>query len=89
MAEQSESVLVVPKRDILDGEGCVWEYLLAEKGGNDLPPEKKGGRIIQAYSNGTLDVLFDALDYTATGIFFDELKPIDALDAFRQAHCSI
>ena len=68
------TVFVVPKRDVLDDIGCVWESLLMARGWNELPDEQKCGRVVQAYSDGTLDVHFDALDYTATGAFPDELK---------------
>ena len=32
-----------PKKDVLDGCGYVWEWLLAESGWNDLPNEEKYG----------------------------------------------
>ena len=67
------TIFVKPMRGVLDGKGCVWEFLLAGKGFNDLADDDKVGRVVACHANGTFDVHFDALDYTAMAIFPDEL----------------
>lgn len=70
----SHPAYVRPRRDVLDGEGCIWEHLLAERGWNELTGDDKNGRIVAAYIDGTIDVYFDALDYTCNGVFPDEVS---------------
>ena len=79
-AQESQQMthFVVPQKDVLDDSGCVWESMLMYRGWNNLSTREKTGRIVQAYTDGTIDVHFDALDYTATGVYIDELKPAPA-----------
>lgn len=65
--------LVIQRSKKLDGKGYLWGEMLADKGWNELSDEKKIGRVVAYYTDGTVDVHFDALNYTSEGIFQDEL----------------
>lgn len=67
------TINVLPQREVLTDHGCVWESLLAMQGWNELPPDQKPGRVEAAYTDGTVDIYFPALNYTARGVFTDEL----------------
>ena len=67
---------ILPVNKVLTDSGCIWESQLAAQGWNELPDEKKVGRVVKNYTDGSCDVHFDALNYTATGIYIDELKPV-------------
>lgn len=69
----SPPAYVRPRRDVLDGMGCIWEFMLMERGWNELPDDDKNGRIVTAYTDGAIDVHFDALNYTCRGVFPDEV----------------
>jgi hypothetical protein len=81
------TTFVRPKRTTLDGKGCVWEFLLAGRGFNELPDGKKIGRVVEAFTDGTVDVHFDALDYTAKAVFPDELILIDRKPGLECPDC--
>lgn len=72
--KRSGMTLVLPKREIVGDKDTVWESLLWGKGWNDLDPEDKKGRIVAVYQDGSVDVYFQALKYTARAIFLDELR---------------
>lgn len=69
----TEYVKALPVRKNLDGCGTVWESELSRRGWNDLPYEQKYGCVVQLYSDNTVDVCFDAIGFTACGVFLDEI----------------
>ncbi len=64
---------VRPIREILNDKGTVWESLLYRAGWNDLPYALQRGEVVAAYSNGTFDVHFPALEHTSKAVFGDEI----------------
>lgn len=68
--------MVIPRKDVLDGCGCLWELFLAEKGWNVLLPGDKPGVISCIYPNGMYDVFFPALNYTVDTAFPDEFRRV-------------
>lgn len=71
------TIYVLPLRKVLDGKGCMWESLLADRGWNELPDDKKKGRVTKLYSDNTIDVYFEELDYTCEGVFIDEVRRVE------------
>jgi hypothetical protein len=71
------TIHVLPRREVLDDKGCVWESSLHGRGWNDLPEEKKVGRVVAAYGEALVDVYFEAIDYVAKAVFVDELSRVD------------
>ena len=71
---------VRPRRKMLDGKGCVWEDLLAQRGWNELTLDDQNGRIVACYTDGTIDVYFDAINYTSYCIFTDEVYEVAEKD---------
>ena len=82
MAEDTttDPVYVMPKREVLSSHGYIWEGLLAGHGWNELPPEKKIGRIVRS---GLIDgkykvcnVFFPGCNHTAKTVFLGEIRPL-------------
>lgn len=65
---------VLPRRDVLDDKGTMWEFRLLQAGWNDLPAEQRSGTVIAMYTDGTFDVHFEALNHTSLAVFPDELR---------------
>lgn len=66
-------VYALPKKEVLDGYGYVWEYELAAKGWNELPTEKKPGVIVGHSIDGLVEVYFEAVGCKVL-TFIDELN---------------
>ena len=71
---------VRPRRKVLDGKGHVWEELLAQRGWNELTWDDQNSRVVAYYTDGTIDVYFDAINYTSRGIFPDEVYEVAEKD---------
>lgn len=73
-------VFVMPIRDVLDGKGCVWEYILYRKGWNELHNDKKPGVIKGCFELSNHSVVFDiywpGVDCLTKNVFHDEVKKI-------------
>jgi hypothetical protein len=75
-----QEILVIPKKKMLDGKGCVWEYLLAATGYNDLPDDKKIGKVTEMWKiEGdavVCTVEWPGANHTSKDVFPDELEVI-------------
>lgn len=65
---------VLPKNKVLGGSNTVWEFLLWERGWNDLPDDKKVGVILPVTDKRKWDhvVRFESCDVDAV-VFPDEI----------------
>jgi len=70
--------------------GCCWESLLFARGWNDLPGEKKVGKIIEAYEltgpcggGYVFEIEFDGCGVVVHGVFPDEIRPLEFGSVFR------
>lgn len=72
-----DDILVLPRKKVLDGGGNVWEWLLCERGWNDLNCADKVGVVVGVFKlhEGTLvlDILWPTINYTSTNVFPDEV----------------
>lgn len=68
-----KKIKVKPIHETLTSTGTMWEYILMQKGWNELPDRDKYGYITNMYEGGLVDVYFPGLDFTCGNIFTDEI----------------
>jgi len=75
---EMSTVPMLPRKDVLDGSGTIWEDILYRRGWNELETSKK-----ICYSTGSFrlssgaevtDIYFPFLDLELKNIFWNELK---------------
>jgi hypothetical protein len=81
MPDKNE-ILVVPRRRILDGKGCIWEMLLMKAGYNELPwNEIRLGVVVGIYKlenkSIVVDIEWPGVNHISKNVFLDELARIE------------
>jgi hypothetical protein len=77
--------IVLPRKDIVDGKGNVWEWLLENTGWNELPLEEKIGAVVDYYELlPSKEIVVDIKwknGHTSHNVFPDELRLLPCIQS--------